>query len=144
MKQRGCAAPLYRAKLRHNSDGVRLRSSVRAWLCLARPVDGHHRASGHASAIHRSIWSHLLCFPGHTAGHMCIPELLCFCFYGEVVRAGVRLELPLCPSHVEVGQPHYVLVGWAPAPRHRIGVGIFASGKFWLGTRGRIPRLPGH
>ena len=84
--------------------------------------------------IHRSILSDLLCFLGHFAGHMCIPELLCFCFYGEVVRAGVRLELPLCPGHVVVGQPHYALVGRAPVPHHRIGVANCASGNFWLGA----------
>ena len=84
----------------------------RGYVCHVRP-DGHHRASGHAPAIHRSIWPVLLYFPGHAEGHMCIPELLCLYFYGEVVRAGVQLELPLCSGHVVVGQPHYALVGQA-------------------------------
>ena len=75
---------------------------------------------------------------------MCIPELLCLCFFGEVVWAGVQLELSLYPGHVVVGQPHYALMVRAPTPRHRIGVTICASGNFWLGARGRILRLPGH
>ena len=129
-------APLYRAKSQRSSDGIRLRFSVgHGYVFHVRPY-GHRRASGHAPAIHRSIWSDLLYFPGHAVGHMCIPELLCLCFYGEVVRAGVRLELPLCPGHVVVGQPHYVLIGRALVPRHRIGVAICASGNFWLGARG--------
>ena len=75
---------------------------------------------------------------------MYIPELLYLFLYGEVVRASVRLELPLCHGHMVVDQPHYALVVRAPAPRHRIGVTICASGNFWLGILGRIPRLPGH
>ena len=75
---------------------------------------------------------------------MYIPELLCLYFYGEVVRAGVRLELPFCHVHVVVGRPRYALMVWAPAPRRRIGVAAYASGNSWLGARGRIPRLPGH
>ena len=75
---------------------------------------------------------------------MCILELLCLYFYGEVVRAGVRPELPLCPGRVVVGQPHYALVGRAPAPRRRIGVAAYASGNSLLGVRGCILRLPGH
>ena len=90
------------------------------YVCHVQP-DGHRRASGHTPAIRRLIWYDLLCFPGHAAGHIYVPELLCLCFYGEVVRVGVRLEFPLCPGHVVVGQPHYAVVGRAPAPRHRIG-----------------------
>ena len=74
-------------------------------------------ASGSALVIHRLIWSDLLYFPGPTVGHMYIPELLCLCFYSEVVRAGVWLELPLCPGHVVVGQPRYVLTVRGPVPR---------------------------
>ena len=84
----------------------------RAWL------DSRPRASGHAPAIHRSIWSDLLYFPGPAASHTYIPELLCLCLYGEVVWAGVHLELPFCPGHVVVGQPHCALKVQAPAP-HR-------------------------
>ena len=94
--------------------------------------------------IHRLVLSDLLSFPSHVACHLYIPELLYFRFYGEVVRAGVRLEVPLCLGHVVAGQPHYALVGRASVPRHRIVVTICASGNFWLGARGRIPRLPGH
>ena len=72
------------------------------------------------------------------------PELLCLCPYRKVVLYGVRLQLSLCPGHVVVGQPHYALVGQAPAPRYRIGVTICATGNFWLGVRGRILRLLGH
>ena len=75
---------------------------------------------------------------------MYVPELFYLCLYGEVVRDGVRLELPLCPGHVVVGQLHCVMMVRAPAPRHRTEVAICASDNFWLGARGRIPRLPGH
>ena len=75
---------------------------------------------------------------------MYIPELLCLCLYGGVVWAGVRLELPFCPSHVVVSQPRYTLMVRAPVPHHRIEVAVYASGNFWLGARGRIPRLLGH
>ena len=109
------------------------------YVCYVR-LDG---VSAHAPAIRRSIWSDLLCFLGHDVGHMCIPELLCLSFYGEVVRDGVWLELPLFHGHVVVGQPHYSLVGRAPAPHQQIGVTIFTSGSFWLGARGRIPWPPG-
>ena len=107
-------------------------------------LDSRRRVSGHAPAIRRSIWSVLLYYPGPAAGHMYIPELFYLCLYGEAVRASVRLELPLCPGHVVVGQPHCALMAWAPTPHHRIGVTICASGNFWLGVRGHIPRLLGH
>ena len=74
---------------------------------------------------------------------MYIPELFYLFLYNEVVWASVRLELPLYPGHVVVGQPHHVLVVRAPALHHRIEVAICASGNFWLGARGHIPRLPG-
>ena len=73
---------------------------------------------GHAPAIHRSIWSGLLYLLCHAAGHVCIPELLCFYFFSEVARAGVRFKFPLYPDHVVVGQPHYALIGRALAPHH--------------------------
>ena len=41
---------------------------------------------------------------------MYVPELFYLCLYGEVVRAGARLELPLCPGHVVVGQPHCAMM----------------------------------
>ena len=50
----------------------------------------------------------LLYRPSPAVGHMCVPEL----FY-------VRLELPLYPDHVLVGQPHCAMMVWAPIPRHR-------------------------
>ena len=66
---------------------------------------------------------------------MCItPSSYVSAFYGEVVWAGVRLELPLCPGHVVVGQLHYALMVRAPAPRHQTEVAIYASGNFWMGT----------
>ena len=71
------------------------------------------RASEHAPATRRSIWSDLLYFPGPAAGHMYIPELLCLYLDGEVVWAGVRLELPFCPGHVVVGEVvSRVMRGW--------------------------------
>ena len=72
------------------------------------------------------------------------PELFYLCLYSEVGQAGVRLEVPPYPDRVVVGQPRYALTVWVPTPRHRIGVTICASVNFWLGVRGRIPRLPGH
>ena len=113
------------------------------YACHVRQ-DNRHHVSGHAPAIRRSIWSDLLCCLGPAAGHMYDLERLCLCFYGEVLRAGVRLELPLCPGQAVVSQPHYALVGRAPVPRHRIGVTISASGNFWLRAQGRILWLLGH
>ena len=101
--------------------------------CHAR-LDSRPHALGHAPVIRRLILSDLLYFSGHAAGHMCIPELLCLYFYGEVVRAGVRLELPLYPGHVVVGQPHCAMMVRAPVPHHRTKVAIYASGNFWLGA----------
>ena len=86
------------------------------------------------------VWYVLLYYPGPAAVHKYIPELFYLCLYGEVVWAGVRLELPICPGHVVVDQPHYALMVRPPVPRHRIEVPICASGNFWLGARGRIPR----
>ena len=56
-------------------------------------------------------------------------ELFYLCLYGEVGRAAIRLELPLYPDRVVVGQPHCpdrMVVGQshcarvvqAPAPPH--------------------------
>ena len=75
---------------------------------------------------------------------MYVPELLCLYLYGEVVWASVRLELQFCPGHVMVGQPCYALMVRGPVPRRRMEVEVYASGNFWLGARGRIPRLLGH
>ena len=55
----------------------------RDYVCHVQP-DNHRRASGDATVIRRLIWSGLLYFLGYAAGHMCIPELLYFCFYSEV------------------------------------------------------------
>ena len=107
-------------------------------------LDIRRRASVLAPAISRSIWSDLPYFPGPDAGHMYTPELLCLYLYGEVVCAGVRLELSFCPDHVVVSQPRYALMVRAPVPRHQIEVAVYASGNFWLGTQGRIPWLLGH
>ena len=65
---------------------------------------------------------------------MCDHELFYLCLYNEAGRAGVRLELPLYPNHVVVGQPHCVMMVRAPAPHHRTEVAICALGSFWLGT----------
>ena len=72
-----------------------------------------------------------------------MPELLCLYLYGEVVWAGVRLELSFCPSHVVVSQPRYALMVRGPVPRRRIEVEVYASGNFSLAARGRITRLQG-
>ena len=113
------------------------------YACHVR-LDSRRHASGHAPAIRRLIWPGLLYSSGPAAGHTCIPELFCLCLYGEVVWVGVRLELPFCPGHKVVAQPHYMLMVRARGPRRQIGVVVYASGNFWLGARGRIPLLPGH
>ena len=106
-------------------------------------LDDHCCMLGRTPAIRRSIWFVLLCFPNRTAGHVCIPELLYFYLFGDVVPAGVRAKLSLCLDHAVVGQPHYALVVPDPVPRHRIEVAICSSGNLWLGVRVHIPRLPG-
>ena len=103
------------------------------YVCHVQP-DGHHRALRPAPVIHRLILSDLLSFPNHVAGHVCIPELLYFCLFGEVVQAGVQLEVPLCPGHVVAGQPYCTLVGQAPAPRHQTVITVCASGNSCLGA----------
>ena len=95
---------------------------------------------------HRLTWSDLLYFPGPIVGRMCIPKLLFLYFYGEVVRAGVRLELSLCLGHVvvyRVRQLHYARVVWAPTPHRRIRVAAYILGNSLLGIQGCIVRLPG-
>ena len=79
---------------------------------------------GARPVIHRMILSGLLYFPSRAAGHVYIPELLYFCLFSEVVRAGVRLVVSLCPGHVVVGQPHCTLVGRAPVHRHQTVVTV--------------------
>ena len=111
-------------------------------ICHIR-LGGHCCALGRTPTIYRSIWFVLLCFPRRSAGHVCIPELLCFYLFGDALSASVRAELPLYLGHAEVGRPHYALVVLALLPRHRIEVAICASGNFLLGARVRIPRLPG-
>ena len=107
-------------------------------------LDCHRRASAHAPAIRRSIWSDLLYCPGPAAGRMYIPEQLCLYLYGEVVWAGVRLELLFSPGHEVVGQLHYALMVRARGPHRQIGVAVYVFGNFRLGARGHIPPLPGH
>ena len=58
----------------------------------------------HVPLFRRLIWSDRLYCLGPVVGHRCILEPLFLCLYGKVVRAGVRLELSLCPGHVVVGQ----------------------------------------
>ena len=110
-----------------------IRSGQVGIYCIRR--GSRHRALGHTPAIRRSIWSGMRCPPNHTAGNACIPELLFFYLFGEVMRAG----LPFCLGHASVGQ----MVVLVPRPRHRIGVTTYALGNFCLGVRVRIPRLPG-
>ena len=80
---------------------------------------------------------------GSIAVEIAAPELLCLRFYGEVVRAGVRLELPFCPGRVVVGQPRYALLARAQVPRRQTEVAVYASDNFLLGARGHILRQPG-
>ena len=57
---------------------------------------------GHGLSIHRSIWSDRLYWPGLDVNHMYSPQPLSPCLFGEGVRAGVRLDVPLYPIHVVV------------------------------------------
>ena len=57
---------------------------------------------------------------------------LCLC--DEAVLAGVRREVPFCPDHVVVGQPHCAMVVCIPAPPRQTEVAICALGSFWLGA----------
>ena len=121
---------MWRLYIGPSRDAVRMESVCGFWpgcgyACRAR-LDSRPRASGHVPSIRRSIWSDLLYFPSPVIGRTYIPELLCLYFYGEVVRAGVRLGLPFCHSHVVVGRPRYVLMVRAPVPRHRIEVADYA------------------
>ena len=52
----------------------------------------------------------------------------------EAGQAGVRRELPFCPDHVVVGQPHWTMVVCIPAPPRQTEVSICALGSFWLGA----------
>ena len=90
--------------------------------------------SRHVLAIRRLIWFVLLYCPGPAESRMYDPELFYLCLYGEVEQAGVRLELPPCPDHIVVGQPHCAMMVWAPMPHHRTKVEIYAAGNFWLGA----------
>ena len=107
-------------------------------------LDSHHRVSRHAPVIRRSIWSDLFYSSGSVRDHTCTPQQFCLCLYGEVRRAGVRLELSFCPGHEVVDQSHYVLMVRAQVPRDRIGVAVYTSDNFWLGAQGRIFLLTGH
>ena len=93
-------------------------------------LDSRLHASGRTPSIRRSIWSDLLYFPGPTVGRTYTLELLCLYLYGEVVWAGVWLQLTFCHGHVVVGRPRYALMVRAPAPRRRIEVAVYASGNF--------------
>ena len=97
--------------------------------CYIR-LGGHRCTLGRTPAIRRSIWFVLLCFPNRTAGHVCIPKLLCLYLFNEAVPAGARAKLPFYLGHAVLGQPHYALVVLARAPPHRIEVAICASGNF--------------
>ena len=73
---------------------------------------------GRTPAIRRSIWFVLLCFPNRTAGHVCIPKLLCLYLFNEAMPAGARAKLPFYLGHVVGDHPHYALVVPAPVPHH--------------------------
>ena len=111
-------------------------------VCYIR-LGGRRCTLGRAPVIRRSIWFVLLYFPNRTAGHVCIPELLCLYLAGEAVPAGARAKLLFYLGHVVDNQPHCVLVVPALVPHRRIEVAICASGNFLLGVRVRIPRLSG-
>ena len=111
-------------------DIARMESVSSSWpgreydYCIR--LDSRYRVSGHVLVIHRSICSDLLYCPSPAAGHMYVLELFYLYLYVEVVRASVRLELPLCPDHVVVDPPHYALMVWAQVPRHRVEVATCA------------------
>ena len=70
--------------------------------CSVR-LDSRCRVSGHVPVMHRSIFSDPLYCPNPAEGRRYVTELFYLCLYGEVVRAGVRLELPLCLIRAVVG-----------------------------------------
>ena len=52
----------------------------------------------------------------------------------EAGWAGVRRELPFCPDHVVVSQPHCTMEVCISAPPRQTEVAICALGSFWLGA----------
>ena len=72
-------------------------------------LHSHYLVPGHGLLIHRSIWSDRLYWPGPVISHMYGPQLLSSCLFGEGVRSGVQLDMPLCPVHVVVGLPDCIL-----------------------------------
>ena len=56
------------------------------------------------------------------------------CLSDEAGRAGVRHELPFCPDHAVVGQPHCMMVVYILALPRQTEVAIYALGSFWLGA----------
>ena len=77
---------------------------------------------------------------------MCIMRLLSPCLFGEGVRVGVRLDMPLYPIHVVVDLVDLhdcVSTVLAQGLCRRIVPAACAWGNFWQVARGRIPRRLG-
>ena len=77
---------------------------------------------------------------------MYIPRLLSPCLFGEEVRVGVRLDMPLYPVHVVVGLVDLsdcISTVLAQGLRHRIVAAACAWGNFLLVAQGRTLRRPG-
>ena len=65
---------------------------------------------------------------------MCSLQLLTPCLFGEGVRAGVRLDMPLYPVHVVVGLvdlPDCILTVLAKGLHRQIVAAACAWGNFW-------------
>ena len=60
--------------------------------------------------------------------------LIYLCLCDEAVLAGVRCEVPFCPDHLVVGQPHCTMEECIPAPPRQTKVAICDLGSFWLGA----------
>ena len=89
----------------HGGDRMTSEFGVDPEYCNIHHAGLHSRylVLGHDLLIHRSIWSECLYWPGRIASHMCNPQLMSPGFFGEGMRAGVRLDMPLYPVHVVVG-----------------------------------------
>ena len=104
-------------------------------------LDGRHLTLEHVPLIHILISSNQLYCPGPDVSRRCSPEPLPLCLDGEVARAGVWHEQPLCFVHTVVGlvrQRDYILTVFAQGPRRQIVVVADVSDNSLVGARGRI------
>jgi hypothetical protein len=101
-------------------------------------LHSHYLMPGHGLLIHRSILSDRLYWPGPDVSHMYSPRLLSPCLFGEGVRAGVRLHMPLCPVHVvvsPVGLPDCISMVLAQGLHRQIEAAACAGVTFYGSLR---------